>query len=297
MPKRIPSDPYRHLRLANKHESLALFVGAGLSYGCGLPKWDELLDRMTVAAFPKDHATARNALEGLPQIVKTRFIKNILGTRFNEVIADALYQTPYTISGPLKKIAKSGIRRICTYNFDDTIEEALQSEGIRFDVVGPGEPFNTSSWGTVLFHPHGIIPSDADRAQLQGQQIVFSEDDFNSLYSNAHSQANLIQISLLLNFTCLFVGISFNDPNLRRILDVCRSAGLRTRHYAIMMSPMYAAADWSKPIKRKVKEYIEMDLEQFRIEPIFVRNNKDIEGIFESIRNRNGIVRAATQFV
>jgi hypothetical protein len=62
-----------------------------------------------------------------------------LGKRFNTAVADALYANAYTISPAVKAIVSAGVRRICTYNFDDLLEEALTVHGVPFESLGPGD--------------------------------------------------------------------------------------------------------------------------------------------------------------
>jgi SIR2-like domain len=57
-------------------------------------------------------------------------------------------------------------------------------------------------------------------------------------YANPYSWANLVQMSLLLSQSCLFVGVSLTDPNIRRLLDACVALPIAHKHYAIMRSPV-----------------------------------------------------------
>lgn len=50
--------------------------------------------------------------------------------------------------------------------------------------------------------------------------------------------ANLTQLNFLLNSTCIFIGLSMADPNLRRLLDIAsKKSKVNTdccKHYVIL---------------------------------------------------------------
>jgi hypothetical protein len=270
--------------MLNKRDKLALFVGAGVSFGCGLPTWSELIKALTERAFPKATPAVWQALSQLDPIPRTRLLRSTLEGRYKRALADSLYANPYQLSEAIQRIARAGIRRICTFNFDDLLEEALASEGIEFNSLVEGDSLNNNYYGTILFHPHGFITQSMDREELVQASIMFSEEDYHSLYSNPYSWANLIQLSLLINYTCLFVGVSFTDPNLRRLLDVCLSLKVTHHHYAIMRSPAFALPTADKPLGKQIKVATEGDLRSLCVEPIWVRRYEEVSDIFKAIR-------------
>jgi len=52
------------------------------------------------------------------------------------------------------------------------------------------------------------------------QELVFSSDAYHTQFIDPFSWSNLTQLNHLSQTTCLFVGLSMTDPNLRRLLDV-----------------------------------------------------------------------------
>ncbi|MGA9303992.1 MAG: hypothetical protein WBW31_01185, partial [Candidatus Sulfotelmatobacter sp.] len=121
-PRRIELS-WRTLKRLNQNGQLALFVGAGISHGCGLPGWDALVHTLGVAAYQGGKASVREAITHFNTAVQGRILKTRLKTRFNKTVADALYATAYELSPALNAIVSAGAQRICTYNFDDLIEE------------------------------------------------------------------------------------------------------------------------------------------------------------------------------
>lgn len=273
-----------HLRQLNKRSKLGLFVGAGISFGCGLPSWDELIEGIAKRALPSITPEARSAVAHLNSIVRTRLFKSRLKDRFNIAVADALYAKPYSLSKAVHSIAASGIRRICNYNFDDVLEEGFRIEGVEFNSLEAGWALNNNFYGTIIFHPHGVLTPSMNAKEAAETRLVLSEEDYHELYSNPYSWANLVQLSLLMSHTCLFVGVSLHDPNLRRLMDVCASLNITHQHYAIVRSPSYAVAADQKRLTRQIKLAIAADLRSLHVEPIWVRRFEDIPGIFKTIK-------------
>ena len=282
---RSTAEQLSHLRILNQRGRVALFVGAGVSFECGLPNWNDLTAKLMRLAFHEKAASAEAALKTTPNINKTRLIKTRLKDQFNKNVAKIIYSGETNISKSLTNIVRSGIRHICTFNFDDLIEEAMQIEGIQFKSIEPGEKFNNNFKGTTIFHPHGMLPASAAQEVINAKKIVLSEDDYNEMYSSPYAWANLVQVSLLMNYTCLFVGVSFTDPNLRRLLDTVRTTCTHG-HYAIMRSPSFAVAASEKEITGQIKASIDIDLSSFNVQPIWVRRYDEIPDIFKSIRRR-----------
>ena len=68
-------DPITHLRILNGRGKVALFVGAGVSLGCGLPDWNALIDGLMRKAFPDQTQQAIEATDHYTAISRTRLIR------------------------------------------------------------------------------------------------------------------------------------------------------------------------------------------------------------------------------
>lgn len=152
MKKRSPQEQLNHLRILNKRGRLALFVGAGISFGCGLPTWTELIELLTDRAYPTARPEIRLALSKMAPIPRTRLLRKKLKQEYNVAVANCLYSRPYQLSRMIHRIAAAGIERICTYNFDDLLEEALQMAEVEFVSIKAGQALNNNWGGTVVFH-------------------------------------------------------------------------------------------------------------------------------------------------
>jgi len=98
-----------------------------------------------------------------------------------------------------------------------------------------------------VYHVHGMIPQSRPIASTP----VLSEKEYHTLYKESFYWSNVVQLQAFSRTTCFFVGLSMNDPNLRRLLDISRngidalnkdaSVG-RPCHYAILERKSLAPA-------------------------------------------------------
>jgi len=268
------------LKDLNARRRLALFVGAGVSMGCGLPSWNELVRRVVESVWRHDQALAGELL-AKPNGLAARYSKRQAGARFNSIVHDCLYRDDLDLSATVQAIAASGIDNICTFNFDDLLEEAFQIAGLEPDIATPNEAFTSRDHRTRIFHPHGFLSRFYEAGDIETANIVFSEDDYNALYSDPYSWANVSQLMLLSGFSVLFIGLSMQDPNLRRLIDVSRARGFNQQHFAVFRDPMRGADDVDRATK--LRRLTELDLKSLGITPWFVDDHSTIAEILESI--------------
>lgn len=231
---------------------LALFVGAGVSMSCGLPDWKTLSHQVVDESIPVDprigqpgHVTRptehyrRLYLKDMPLLEALRLVRASVGQEFPRVVQKALYQVPPATSEIVSKLASlTQCTRICNFNYDSLIQSAMAKAGRTCRTVIEGVPFSLLSEETVVFHPHGFLPlSDEIDGFPISRDVILSEDDYHRLSAYPFSWANLIQLSLLMNYTVLFVGFSLTDPNTRRLLDVVKESGSSHPHFAILKDP------------------------------------------------------------
>ncbi len=72
-----------------------------------------------------------------------------------------------------------------------------------------------------IYHVHGYLPQHStDFDNNSDNLIVFSERAYHTIYADPFSWSNIIQLYTLKENTCLFIGLSITDPNMRRLLDI-----------------------------------------------------------------------------
>ncbi len=208
-----------HLTGAYKSGKLALFLGAGISKQLELPIWDQLLERMveTWMAHNGANPVIASKLRGLNLTQQARWLKVHLGSEYLQALKEALYRDAYR-HGTVVPIALDTISRmtrlraICTYNYDDLLERhsgnTLQSVASAADYYS-GEQI-------PVYHVHGLLPY----AESPRGDLILSEADYHDLANEPLRWSNVVQIHLLRECTCVLIGLSGADPNLRRLLDL-----------------------------------------------------------------------------
>ncbi|OAJ62818.1 hypothetical protein A6V36_20470 [Paraburkholderia ginsengiterrae] len=241
----------------------SLFLGAGVSSSAGMPDWNTLLNALFVtylangASSVDEQETLRlvkrmNIVDGHSALVAARYLRKGIGGNsadsgaFKVAIREALYrlrrQDQPMDSDLIKTLVKlcmprrSGalVRSVVTYNFDDLFERQLDTKTIPFRCVF-SENAVVDADELPVYHVHGFIPERADLYHgVEDATLVFAEEGYHHIYTDAYHWSNLVQLNALRDSTCLMVGLSMTDPNLRRLLEIAKRGVTERRHYAFM---------------------------------------------------------------
>jgi hypothetical protein len=162
-----------------------------------------------------------------------------------------------------------GVQAIVNFNYDDLIEEWMREQGIRCDTILSGREESRDA-SLPCYHVHGVLPfrrvnelrprPDRDLRSVTGN-FVFSEDEYHTEYSDPYRWSNMTMINQLGRYSGLFVGLSLQDPNLRRLLDVTHRQYPEVTNYAILTrsTPRGANSDSKQSILRDMFEKVETE--------------------------------------
>ena len=245
-----------NLNQSFKNDDVVLFLGAGVSKDAGLPTWDELLRSLNISIieskvpFKISNIQKEEILKLLTELqagtplVTASYIRKALDTKFLDVIRDSLYNevkpldkqlqlaTIAKASRPL--IGKLGIRALITYNFDDLLEQHLEALGIDFKSIYREGDFEIAT-KRPIYHVHGFVPSKPEKyPELDKSILVFAEDGYHSLQNDPYSWSNLVQLKALRESTCVLIGLSGIDPNLRRLFSNFSKRFDGCKHYILL---------------------------------------------------------------
>lgn len=118
-----------------------------------------------------------------------------------------------------------------SFNFDDILERTFSSSGVEFTAVIDGRDLRMIR-GVPIYHPHGYLPREGQGSS----SIVFAESRYHTQYAEGFNWTNIVVQRLLLESTCLFVGTSLSDPNLRRMIDLAHRQNASQRHYYVTLN-------------------------------------------------------------
>jgi len=249
-----------------KKGQISLFLGAGVSSSAGMPDWNKLLNSLFVSFLTKEFDEDSNVTDkDISQIVDrlntideptslmaARYIRKGFtkdadeSEEFNTAITTSLYKLRnkkyQTHSELIKSIGSlctpkmtgSKIKSIVTYNFDDLIERELVRRSI--DGISIYSPEEIKSADELpIYHVHGFLPEEKKEYEgLDRSTLVFSEEGYHQIYLESYHWSNLVQLNRLKNNTCIMIGLSMSDPNLRRLLDISTINVERPKHFAFL---------------------------------------------------------------
>lgn len=241
--------------------TLVLVLGAGVSREHGLPDWNTLLQKLLLSTLDKDSDEAKARSSVLARtftlifspdpLIAARYLYNYYrlnypddNLAFDKAVREAIYDE-IDMSNESKLFKE--IRQLCiapgkspnldciiTYNYDDLVETYLTN--IELDVpfksiYAPG--MNPEPHELAIHHVHGYLPREGDFTEKN--QVTLSEDLYHRQYSDVYGWSNLVQINRFKDRNCLFIGTSFTDPNLRRLLDIAKvqRGDAEVHHYLI----------------------------------------------------------------
>lgn len=102
---------------------------------------------------------------------------------------------------------------IITYNYDDLIEYHIKKLKIDVPVKSVFDiGMNPTKKELPIYHVHGFLPQNENLQEHN--KVTLSEDVYHQQYSDIYSWNNIVQINKFRDCKCLFIGISFTDPNL-----------------------------------------------------------------------------------
>jgi hypothetical protein len=268
-----------------RESNAAIFAGAGLSQPAGYVDWKELLrdiadelgldvdkedDLIAVAQY---HVNEHGGRSKINQVLIENFTKDAKSTRNHEILSQLPIDTYWTT------------------NYDHLIEDSLKGNNKNVDVKMAPENLavSKSDADAIVYKMHGDVQMSHD--------AVLTKDDYEEyeLKRKLYSQALRGD---LISKTFLFIGFSFDDPNLSYILSRIRILlGEHSRmHYCFMRKidrKKYSSEE--EFVYDQVKQEFKIkDLKRYKINVLLVDEYDEITEILETI---NYLVKAKNVFI
>ena len=109
---------------------------------------------------------------------------------------------------------------VITYNYDTNLEYLLKKRGLMYSSVYDENSFVIKDSIVAIYHVHGLLPFDKYKERKYIDSLVFNESEYFYLYNNPYSRNISKQMHDFTFCTCLFIGLSLTDPNMKRLLEV-----------------------------------------------------------------------------
>lgn len=265
----------------------SLLLGAGVSCSANLPSWDELISSLFIT-YLVNSSSENKELSTMPATEYVETIKHISKTFSEKYLRSALLSARYLRTGFftqnqdsksfIKELQKNlynkerkesdlikiigklciptrtgaKVKSIITYNFDNLVEQHLDNANLKYrSIFLDNDKYSNEE--LPIYHVHGFIPQnielDNDNS-FEKMDLIFSEEGYHRMYSNPYHWSNLIQLSILKENTCIMIGLSMDDPNLRRLLEIAQTGNESIQHFAFLKR--INISEISKKTKRSV---------------------------------------------
>lgn len=249
-----------HLRQQKHAKRFGLVFGAGLSKDLKLPMWSDLLQEISEHKDVNgaDLLSKAKNLTSLSQLLFEHYkskqapiaqtydadsTHHVVKRRWLSIVRECLYATAPKSGQEIDESHPylwayinliKGNQITINYNFDDSLERLLEwkrdpheldiSRG--FTAIWDSNVLNIPR-GAVIYHPNGYLPyHEIDRGS---DQLVFLEDSFgDQLIASMAGHYTALSAHFEQN-TCLFIGLSLEDPTLKHMLR--KSAHIRPGHF------------------------------------------------------------------
>jgi len=250
-----------------KSSNTSLFLGAGVSKGAGFVGWKSLLSDIASELglkIEKEH--------DLISIAQYYTNKQKSRQKINQKIIDEFGQNARR-NELLSLLCQLPINSIWTTNYDHLIENEYKILNKILDVKIREQDFSISKHNkdSTLYKLHGDIS--------QPNETVITRDDYEQFESNKELFIKYL-ISELVTHTFIFIGYSFNDPNLNHILSKVRRKlkDCQRTHYFIVKK--------EKKSYEKLRQRLKIeDLENYGVHTLEIKDFDELVNIFTEIRN------------
>lgn len=256
----------------------AVFVGAGTSQGAGLPSWNALIRDARVSANVPDVITDAP--------LAAEYIANVDGEGILQATIKRLIDIDATPTRVHTILAALPIRDYWTTNYDLLIEQSLADTGAAYQwLVGErdyaGKPAAAATATKRITKMHGSLSEGPTGKRNWRALPVITRSHFER-YEEQHPITWTRLRAAWLTNSFLFIGLSFDDPNLNLLLRLSRSLPAdidAPPHYVVF-------AEKSDPTEQRLLELRVADLEKSGVSVHMVNSHDDLEPLLEQLEVR-----------
>jgi hypothetical protein len=297
-----------HMRQEFRARRFGLVLGAGATRDMGFPEWKQLVEQIAAHSEVQATDLLTNSLSNTSksQVIFQHYSRKYREKLITKDSAQALIEAKVRAgwlnvvrSVLYSKVPKSNGERIkldqylhsfkeviekspltINYNFDDVIEvmldEKLPDPGGLLDGLAPRRGYRTS-WGSaihlqagefpIIHHPNGYLPQDEGRRG--SDQLVFLDDSFADQLIDSMVGHSSEMLAHLCRSTCLFIGLSLDDGNLKHLLR--QVVSIRPGHYHYYV---HFCEDDAKPSAKHQKAIAEANFNVYNLITLFLTRSE-----------------------
>jgi hypothetical protein len=224
-----------------KTDRLTIVLGAGTSRFYNLDDWNTLLKKLY--EITRKGKVSGSNLDLEFEILKS-FNDNLSLAQYIiddpkvatlEELRKSLYHkidlsTPSNLHSEIINLINRGKKiDVITFNFDGILEHFLDENGLKY-TSSYGQHLSHSSDLVNIYHVHGYLPISGKITDEIA--LTFSEKQYIAQYNDVYSWQNQVQLAHYSNNPCIFIGLSFSDPNQKKLLST-RIKKDNVRHFRL----------------------------------------------------------------
>ena len=252
----------------------AVFAGAGLSVPAGFVNWKQLLQPLA-----DEIGLKMDKENDYLAVAQYYYNKKRNRSRINTAISNA-FTTVTDENKNVEIITRLPINTYWTTNYDRSIEMGLDKNNRKADVKITKENLvlNIYDAAATVYKMHGDVQLPHD--------TVLIKDDYETYGFKREAFTTLLK-GHLLSKTFLFIGFSFDDPNLNSILSWIKAllGDNIKEHYCLFESVSKREGEENEDFAyRKAKQdFMTEDLQRYGIDAVLLDSYDDIPVLLEKI--------------
>lgn len=260
---------------------LSIFAGAGTSLGSGYVDWKQLMNPIIDQLGINPNIDLTKAAQ---------YYENEFGRHgINLIVNDEFHKGETTENRTLDQITDLPVQSVWTTNYDSLLEDSYTRKGKIADVKIKQEQFkyHVPNCDVTIYKMHGDknYPDD----------VVITKNDYETYDSEREVFTKALSVELITH-TFLFIGFSFSDPNLDRIISVVRHTFKQKapkNHYCFMKRVCKTDSIYNLNRRFDYKQYLQdsnyqalriRDMRKYGIQTILVDNFSQINDMLDYIK-------------
>lgn len=282
--------------IKNKNKEPAIIAGNGISIPFGSDQWSVLAYNIFDYLYPHYIDNPQNvkniignstySLTSLPKktLPKKHFNLAIKHCVYRKYIKESMHVNTTLLHSVVKAKKKRPTMPLVTYNYDCFIEDDFKLHYPKFDIKTVYD-YATDQQFTEpkIVHVHGFIPN-SESGKLD-YKIVLTDDEYFRTYINSTEWAPKIQLDILENKLCLFVGSSLSDVFQMSLIENVRVKMLKNKGGFLKNSWKCFALMCFHDLSPKDKLTLVSYYMRKGIYVIFSENFSDLPSIFDKLMN------------
>lgn len=210
-----------------------LVMGAGINADYGAKSWPELIQALNTEFYKgkEEFANQISSYVGKELFTSSMIMKasgfdsykSINHELYEFKEAKSFHDPDSTLYRCVDFLEKHPGTEVITYNYDTNLEYLLKKRNLRYVTIYDDSAFNDKEVVTAIYHVHGLLPYDRYNETRFTDSLIFNESEYYYLYNNPYSWNIAKQLHDFKFNTCIFIGISLTDPDMKRLLELAKN--------------------------------------------------------------------------